>query len=131
MRGWKILVLVAALLVGGAAAFAALAWRPEIAPVGGPQKFDPALVKRGGELAAVGNCIACHTVPGNKAFAGGLALATPFGTIYSTNITPDAETGIGKWPEAAFQRAMREGIDRERGASLSRLPIRSFHACDR
>jgi mono/diheme cytochrome c family protein len=113
MRGWKILGLVAVLLLGGAAAFAVLAWRPEIAPVEASKNFDPALVQKGAELAAVGNCIACHTVPGSKAFAGGLALPTLFGTIHSTNITPDAETGIGKWSEAAFQRAMREGIDRE------------------
>ena len=46
-------------------------------------------------------------------FAGGRALKTPFGTIYSTNITPDAETGIGRWSEAAFRRAMHDGVDRE------------------
>ncbi|MGE0239214.1 MAG: cytochrome c [Parvibaculaceae bacterium] len=113
MRGWKILGLVAALLICVGIAFAAFAWRPEIAPVDGAQTFDPALVRKGAELAAVGNCIACHTVPGSKAFAGGLALPTPFGTIHSTNITPDAETGIGAWPEAAFLRAMREGVDRQ------------------
>ncbi len=113
MRGWKILGLVAVLLVGVAVAFAVLAWRPEISAVEVPPKFDRTLVQKGAELAAVGNCIACHTVPGSMAFAGGLALPTPFGTIHSTNITPDAATGIGKWSEAAFQRAMHEGIDRE------------------
>jgi mono/diheme cytochrome c family protein len=51
-------------------------------------------------------------VRGAKAFAGGLPVPTPFGTIYSSNITPDAETGIGRWPEAAFRRAMRSGVDR-------------------
>jgi mono/diheme cytochrome c family protein len=71
------------------------------------------LVKRGARLAAAGNCIACHTAPGGKSFAGGLALPTPFGTIYSTNITPDQETGIGRWSEAAFIRALRKGVDRE------------------
>ena len=95
MRGWNILGVVGVLLLGGAAAFAVLVWHPEIAPVEAPKSFDPALVQKGAELAAVGNCIACHTVPGNKAFTGGLALSTPFGTIYSTNITPDPETGIG------------------------------------
>lgn len=90
-------------------------WRSEIAPVAppAPASFDPALVREGGKLAAVGNCIACHTVPGGKAFAGGLGVPTPFGTIYSTNITPDVETGIGRWSEAAFIRSMREGVDRE------------------
>lgn len=60
----------------------------------------------------MGNCIACHTVPGGEAFAGGLALPTPFGTLHSTNITPDRETGIGGWSLAAFSRSMREGVDR-------------------
>ena len=50
---------------------------------------------------------------GGKAFAGGLPVPTPFGTIYSSNITPDPETGIGRWPEAAFRRAMRSGVDRD------------------
>ena len=72
-----------------------------------------ALVKRGRELAAIGNCNDCHTVRGGKSFAGGLPVPTPFGTIYSSNITPDAETGIGRWPEAAFRRAMRSGVNRE------------------
>jgi len=74
--------------------------------------FDAALVKRGAELAALGNCRTCHTAAGGRAFAGGLPLETPFGTIYSTNITPDPETGIGRWSEEAFRRAMREGVDR-------------------
>src|SRR5262249_18433327 len=113
MRGWNILGLVGVLLLGGAAAFVVLAWRPEIEPVEAPKNFDRALVQKGAELAALGNCIACHTMPGGKAFAGGRALPTPFGTIESTNITPDPETGIGTWSEVAFQRAMREGVDRE------------------
>ncbi len=52
----------------------------------------------------------CHTAPGGAANAGGFGLETPFGTIYSTNITPDNETGIGRWSYAAFERAMRHGI---------------------
>ena len=104
--------IVAALLAGGAATAFAVAWRPAIDPPA-PQSFDPVLIKRGRELAAIGNCNSCHTVRGGKNFAGGLAVPTPFGTIFSSNITPDAETGIGRWSEAAFRRAMRSGIDRE------------------
>src|SRR6201999_1077064 len=77
------------------------------------QSFDADLVKRGRELAAIGNCGDCHTVRGGKNFAGGLAVPTPFGTVFSSNITPDPETGIGRWSEDAFQRAMRSGVDRE------------------
>jgi mono/diheme cytochrome c family protein len=113
MRASRILAVIAAIFVAGTIVFAALAWRSEITPIEvTTDGFDPAVVRKGAQLAAVGNCIACHTVPGKKAFAGGLALPTPFGTIHSTNITPDKETGIGTWSEAAFQRAMREGVDR-------------------
>ena len=74
--------------------------------------FDAALVAKGAELAAVGNCRSCHTQPGGAPFAGGLPLPTPFGTIHSTNITPDPDTGIGRWTGEDFLRAMHEGVDR-------------------
>ena len=107
--------IVAVVLLGGAAAAFAVVWRPAIAAVEppGPLAFDAALVKRGRELAAIGNCNNCHTVRGGRNFAGGLPVPTPFGTIFSSNITPDAETGIGRWSEAAFRRAMRSGVNRE------------------
>jgi mono/diheme cytochrome c family protein len=107
--------VVAGLLVAGVAAGFAVAWRPAIAAIEPPvpASFDAALVKRGRELAAIGNCNDCHTVRGAAAFAGGLPVPTPFGTIYSSNITPDPETGIGGWSEAAFQRAMRSGVNRD------------------
>jgi mono/diheme cytochrome c family protein len=66
-------------------------------------------VQRGAYLAKVGNCAACHTARGGAAFAGGKAISTPFGTVYTSNITPDAATGIGKWSADAFYRAMNEG----------------------
>jgi mono/diheme cytochrome c family protein len=107
-------VIAGVVVVGAAAAFA-IAWRPAIAAIEPPppQSFDAGLVKRGRDLAAMGNCNDCHTTRGGKTFAGGLPVPTPFGTIYSSNITPDPDTGIGRWSEAAFQRAMRSGIDRE------------------
>src|SRR5882757_2884952 len=107
--------IVAALFIGGAGAAFAIAWRPAIAAIDlpAPQSFDTALVKRGRYLAAIGNCNDCHTVRGGRSFAGGLPVPTPFGTIYSSNITPDAKTGIGRWSEAAFRRAMQSGVDRD------------------
>jgi mono/diheme cytochrome c family protein len=107
--------IVAAIVIVAAAAAFAVTWRPAIAAIEPPTpaSFDTALVKRGRELAAIGNCSDCHTVRGGEAFAGGLPVPTPFGIIYSSNITPDAETGIGRWPEAAFRRAMRDGVDRD------------------
>jgi mono/diheme cytochrome c family protein len=68
-------------------------------------------VARGARLAAVGNCVSCHTAPGGKPYAGGYPLKTPFGTVHGTNITPDPDTGIGRWTLADFTRAMREGLD--------------------
>jgi mono/diheme cytochrome c family protein len=75
--------------------------------------FDAALISRGGALAAIGNCDSCHTADGGARLAGGRGIPTPFGTVYSTNITPDRDTGLGLWSAEAFQRAMREGISRD------------------
>jgi mono/diheme cytochrome c family protein len=66
-------------------------------------------IERGAYLAKVGNCAACHTERGGGAFAGGKAISTPFGTVYTSNITPDAATGIGRWSADAFYRALHEG----------------------
>jgi mono/diheme cytochrome c family protein len=68
------------------------------------------LVEQGRYLATAGDCISCHTRPNGEAFSGGRPLYTPFGVIYSANITPDANTGIGAWTEQQLERAMREGI---------------------
>ena len=76
-----------------------------------PQAFDKLTIARGARLAAIGNCITCHTAPHGRAYAGGYPVHTPFGTVYGTNITPDPGTGIGNWSEAQFSRAMREGLD--------------------
>lgn len=106
--------IIGAILIGGAVAAYGVAWRPAISAIEppAPQSFDAELVKRGRDLAAIGNCNDCHTLRGGKAFAGGLPVPTPFGTIYSSNITPDPDTGIGRWSQAAFRRAMRSGVDR-------------------
>jgi mono/diheme cytochrome c family protein len=67
-------------------------------------------IERGRYLATVGDCAACHTAPGGRPFAGGLAIETPFGSIVTPNITPDRETGIGAWNDNDFLRAMQQGI---------------------
>src|SRR6202158_4599525 len=107
--------VIAALVVAGAVAAIVIAWRPAIAAIdpAAPPSFDDAVATRGRDLAAIGNCSTCHTTRGGRDFAGGLPVPTPFGTIYSSNITPDADTGIGRWPEDAFRRAMRSGVDRD------------------
>lgn len=73
-----------------------------------PGAADP--VARGEYLARAGDCVACHTAPGGKPYAGGVAFKLPFGTLYSRNITPDPETGIGSWSDDDFVRAMQQGI---------------------
>jgi mono/diheme cytochrome c family protein len=102
------------LVLAAAAGFAWLAYQPEIAPIARPDpaSFDKAQVERGRVLANYGDCTACHTRPDGPPFAGNFPLKTPFGTIYTSNITPDTETGIGTWSRQAFRRAMKEGVDR-------------------
>jgi mono/diheme cytochrome c family protein len=100
-------------LVAGAGA--ALSWRPSIAPLraGTRTAFDAAAVRRGAGLAAIGQCLSCHTAHPAAPYAGGVPIRTPFGVVHSTNITPDRATGIGTWPEAAFVRAMQAGVSRD------------------
>ena len=111
----KVLIAVVALGCLGLIGFGVLAWEPAIAPIAPPAaaSFAPELVAKGEALAGGGYCAECHTPKGGQAFAGGYAFATPFGVLYSTNITPDPETGIGTWSEAAFTRAMHEGVSRD------------------
>jgi mono/diheme cytochrome c family protein len=76
------------------------------------QPTGSALVAKGEYLTKAADCAACHTAPGGQPFAGGRAFKLPFGTIYSTNITPDRETGIGQWSDAEFVRALHRGVGR-------------------
>jgi mono/diheme cytochrome c family protein len=85
-----------------------------------------AAIKRGEYLATAADCGACHSAPGGKPFAGGLAISTPLGTIYSTNITPSADFGIGRYTEQEFSRALRRGVRRD-GANLHpAMPYTSY-----
>jgi nicotinate dehydrogenase subunit B len=106
----------------------ALPLRPAIAPIAPPDPsvYSAATLARGKALAALGDCAVCHTAPNGAENAGGLALQTPFGTVYSTNITPDPETGIGTWSYPAFERAMREGIHRDGHHLYPAFPYTAF-----
>ena len=128
MKLRHLLLTAVTIVVIGGGGFLAYAWKPAIDPINPPDpaSFDPALVEKGAVLAAVGNCTACHTNPGGHSFAGGFAMPTPFGTIYSSNITPDPETGIGSWSQAAFNRAMRSGVDREGSHLYPAFPFDHF-----
>ncbi|MEN8518100.1 cytochrome c, partial [Burkholderia sp. RS02] len=101
-----------------------------IAPVarGGADSamWSAATLERGRQVALAGDCAVCHTAPGGATNAGGLALDTPFGTIYTTNLTPDPETGIGTWSYPAFARAMREGVSRDGTHLYPAFPYTAF-----
>src|SRR3954470_17563655 len=86
----------------------------------------PAAIKRGEYLAVAADCGACHTAPGGQPFAGGLAIATPLGTIYSTNITPSADFGIGRYTEEEFSRALRRGVRRDGANLYPAMPYTSY-----
>lgn len=107
----------------------AMPWRPAIAPVAPPDPnlYSTATIERGRLVALAGDCIVCHTAPnGGTPNAGGHPLQTPFGTLYSTNITPDQATGIGNWSYAAFERAMREGVHRDGRNLYPAFPYTAF-----
>lgn len=131
MTGWKV---KAALLLGvtGAVGFGAAYGTAELlmrqdANLPGPASLsDPALLERGGYLARAGDCVACHTGPGGKEFAGGVAMETPMGTLYSTNITPDPETGIGKYSYSDFVAAVQHGVARGGKPLLPAMPFPSY-----
>jgi nicotinate dehydrogenase subunit B len=107
--------MIAALCTAAISLAAAIVpWR-SIAPISRPDAsvYSAATIARGRELAALGDCAVCHTEMNGAINAGGRPLETPFGIVYSTNITPDVETGIGAWSYPAFERAMRQGIHRD------------------
>ncbi|PJE33282.1 Nicotinate dehydrogenase subunit B [Pseudooceanicola marinus] len=97
-----------------------------IAPVTPQIATTAEQLARGETLFALGNCSSCHTATGGLKNAGGKPVETPFGTVFSTNLTPDAETGLGRWSYAAFARAMRHGVSRDGRNLYPAFPYTSF-----
>ena len=105
----------------GAAAFAALLWMgwrqaPESLPAAAEASAQASPVdqaSRGAYLARAGNCAACHTAQGGRPYAGGRAIETPFGRVYSSNLTSDPTTGLGRWTEEDFWKALHHGRSRD------------------
>ena len=91
----------------------------------GAEDDQQALIKQGEYLARAGDCVACHTVKGGKPFAGGLAMETPIGTIYSTNITPDP-SGIGAYSFEDFDKAVRHGVAKNGSTLYPAMPYPSY-----
>lgn len=124
----RYVILLGVVSLAGLAVALAAAWRPALAPVAAPDAaaFPVALVARGANLAKVGDCAVCHTARDGRTLAGGRALPTPFGTLFSTNLTPDVRTGIGNWSLEAFRRAMRDGVSRDGSHLYPALPYEHF-----
>ncbi len=126
---WPSAATVASAAVGLFGLIAAFApFRAAIAPAGPVDLslYTSKTIERGRLLAAVGDCAVCHTAPGGARNAGGRALETPFGRVYSTNLTPDPETGIGRWSYTAFERAMREGVSRDGNHLYPAFPYTAY-----
>jgi mono/diheme cytochrome c family protein len=144
-RGWRAAVAPVALLVLLAAGFTIRYMLPPRAmsfaggeavaladyvgpnPTGVPPSLAGAtLVERGRYLAEAADCQACHTAEGGIPFAGGRAFRTGFGTLYSPNLTPDPETGLGNWTEADFLRALHKGIAKDGSNLYPAFPYESY-----
>jgi mono/diheme cytochrome c family protein len=96
-------------------------------PTGVPADLAKAAVaKRGEYLARAGDCMVCHTAPGGKEYAGGLAIPLPFGALYSTNITPDKETGIGNYSDRDFLNAVQRGVRYDGTRLYPAMPYPSY-----
>lgn len=90
------------------------------------QPVSAELIRRGEYVARLSDCVACHSTPDSPPFSGGLAMATPVGKIYTTNITPDRETGIGHYSLADFDRAVRHGVARDGHRLYPAMPFPSY-----
>ncbi|MGH8159567.1 MAG: c-type cytochrome [Rhodanobacter sp.] len=133
----RTLVVLILLVVVGFSAYALLTMRnggneqaTQPASAGAPASFTTQL-ERGEYLTRAADCAACHTVPGGQPFAGGVAFSLPMGTIYSTNITADKDTGIGSWSDDDFVRALHAGVNKEGQPLYPAFPYTSYTALSR
>ncbi|MDP9895184.1 mono/diheme cytochrome c family protein [Variovorax boronicumulans] len=125
--GWTLLALIVLAAVC-AGALVAMNLRGEDPLPEQAQAFEatPQQVERGRYLALAGNCAGCHTTRGGQPYAGGLPLETPFGTIYSSNLTSDTKAGIGGWSSAHFWRAMHNGRSKDGRLLYPAFPYPNF-----
>lgn len=128
MKAWlKLAWAVCALAVLGAVAVWRLNVRDEAdVTTLAAHATDDGLVARGAYLARAGNCLTCHTARGGQPYAGGLGVATPFGTVFTSNLTPDESTGIGSWSPAHFWRALHNGRSKSGRLLYPAFPYTSY-----
>lgn len=117
------LIVLVLIVTAAIAAIVLIPPKVTIAPALAQRTADP---RHGAYVAVLGDCVACHTVAGEKPYAGGLAFPTPFGAIYSTNITGDADTGIGHYTLEEFIRMMRFGIARDGRRLYPAMPYTAY-----
>ncbi len=122
----KRLLIAALLLAASAGVYLALQPATDPPATGAADEDRAALVARGEYLARAGNCMACHTAPGGTPWAGGRAMDTPFGTIYTSNLTPDPTTGLGQWTADDFWKALHEGRARDGRLLYPAFPYTSY-----
>ena len=118
------------LLAAGLIGVAALVWmRPGMLPKSahaGKASASTEAITRGEYLARAGDCVACHSESNGKPFAGGRAMPTPFGSLFVPNITPDDETGIGRWTADEFYRMLHTGVSRDGTLLYPAMPFASY-----
>ncbi len=110
-------------------AVAWLAWanrNPDLAQPSTPPVDVQQQIARGEYLVRIGNCMSCHTARGGDAYAGGRAVPTPFGNIYTSNLTPDKQTGIGDWNSDDFWRAMHDGRSKDGSLLYPAFPYTTY-----
>ncbi|TIP35324.1 MAG: c-type cytochrome, partial [Mesorhizobium sp.] len=124
----KVKILVGLLALAGAVPIALVVVSKQTAAQAQDQKSvaPVSTISKGEYLARAGDCIACHTAPEGKLFAGGRAMPTPFGTLYTSNITPDPATGIGRWTAEEFYGMMHTGRSRDGGLIYPAMPFASY-----
>src|ERR1700730_5105706 len=132
--GGRVVSIAAIALIAGIAAAAVATRNLRSGKTGGPLQAVTAsadVVARGKYLAEAADCAACHTAPGGAPYAGGLAMASGFGTIYATNITPDPDDGIGRWSAEDFWRALHDGVRRDGQQLYPAMPYTSYRGMTR
>lgn len=124
----RVLLIFVGLVVVAGIVLVAIAWRPALSEteLPDPQSFTEAQVQHGSVMAGIGNCAACHTVDAEKPYAGGWPIATEFGTLFGSNITPHPDDGIGRWSLQAFVRSMQQGVSRDGSHLYPAFPYTHF-----
>ena len=123
---WNVLALLLAMFAIAATWLALANRNPDLNQASVPPANPAAQIKQGEYLARVGNCMSCHTARGGEQYAGGRAVPTPFGNIYTSNLTPDAESGIGKWNNGDFWQAMHDGKSKDGSLLYPAFPYTNY-----